>query len=663
MLNLTKELSTILGIKEMKKIKLIAFFLCLISFMSCGKKEFLPQSSASNLIDGRSNEWTVKEITTKEGDVFLKEETLSAEQVELIEKEKDKIIKLEEISISAKTNTRLFRMTNKETNQLIFVEPRIFSFAGNTLERKTPIINERDGTTTLFFPIMLVDGLTSTIPSPFNRRQSIEIPKSLLVNDQVEIKDFITKRYGGYGNQELSRLPGCPKEILMTIAGKQFMTSFEMIKSSESCPYNVPINASLTLPNNEALWILQNGLYSGPVLISARFEARIPITTSKFTIEMNKGKLIEKISKRIQLNAMYSRKDLLNEISNIVNEEAARVELPKDGTEHLNSIVQQALDFIFDQNAVTFNSFSINCERVGDGCLKFKKEMYLSKESFSVNWIRTKDLLSDQHIITSAQLIPSEKSNVQFKNLQNNENSKLDTNLVIMNNDLLEIKLTKKILENYIQEKSSSTTHTRVQVGTTASEVCDGIRRSPLKVGYNHFMPFYRGSGGEGGGVGGGNGFCRTIYTPAYVDQWIEETFYTVKKVTSEEDFALDGFDRELDNLSFVFSWFENGEILIKKCAAVLFEKKVHKESIFFKITNVQQCKIFNSNSTSETKISLINSSPSQMITIREGKAQTNWKGEISDLTKTSQYTDNIIFSGEVLIRSYNLKNLEGMPF
>ncbi len=637
------------------KVKFFFFTVTLIGITSCGNKDFhiLPTLPESTIIskNSKSGEWDVLEIMTKEGSVYFKEEKLSSLQIELIEKKQDDIIKIEKIPVDEKFNTQIFRIANKELQNVVFVAPKIFSFLGTGQSRKAPTVNN-DGTLTLFFPIMLIDGLSTTVPSPMNRFKLIEIPNNLLIQKQVELNDFISKKYGEYGNQTLSKLPGCPKEILITIANKQFHTSFESIKGPSDCSYNVPILTSIRLPENEALWLLQKGLYAAPIDITATFDAKIPYIISKFTIEINKSNLIQKISDRIQLKKVYPKKELLTIITEIVSEQVAGMNLQENSLVHLNGITSQVIDFLFEEIILDSTTNAKKCGKEVDDCLKLKDVLYSNNETFSVNWVQTKDFFSDQNIMTSAQLVPSKNANLEIENLKDNEDSKNDTGLVIVKKDLIDLKLIKLTLEKYIQEKTISTTHNNVQIGTNAVQVCSGVRHSPFKIGSPLLAPSHRRAGGE-------NPICRIIHTPVYADQWVEKTIYTVKKMSTEEQLLNKEIDHTLENLVFVFSWFENGEIKSKRCAANLFNKNVEEESLFLKITNVPQCEIFNLNSTNEIKFSVKNSSPINKIALREGISVTNWKGETSDLSKTSQYDENISYFGKISISGYNLINSE----
>ena len=143
----------------------------------------------------------------------------------------------------------------------------------------------------LLFPIMLIDGLNEIVSSLNSQNESIKIPKNLLVQDTAELNTLINKNFASFGEQKLARLPGCPKEIIMEVDGKKFNITSDILKKSDYCDYNVPINASIKLPKEKAIWLMQKSLYSSGVYLSALFETRVPYTVSKFSIEMNKSKL------------------------------------------------------------------------------------------------------------------------------------------------------------------------------------------------------------------------------------------------------------------------------------------------------------------------------------------------------------------------------------
>lgn len=624
----------------------------LTTFASCGKKEL----GASNtqvvnteaIIDkaSQNGDWTVKERMTREGDVYYKEETLPRDMVNEIARREYKSTQMNQVTVNPRFNAQLFRIEGKDTMNAVFVAPKIYSFSGSEVNRMHPFVNEEEGTMTLFFPIMLIDGLSSAVASPDSQHQSIKIPNNLLVQDVAGLNEYINKKYANFGEQNLARLSGCPKEIIMTVAGRQFNIASDILKSSDYCDYNVPIYTSIKLPKKEALWLMQIGLYSGAAQMTAIFETRVPYTVSKFSIEMNKSKLYEEIAARLKVNVPYAEVDLRADITKIVKRQAMKISIQGNMNEHLESIVRQAIDQFFEKMPADPAKADMSCG-AAPVCLKLSYTKQAFEENLSVDWVQTSDVLSGQNITTWARLFPLSDANVRFEKLAMNE-SKKSTELVLMKDDLLELKISKIIQENYVQDGRVSIAHNNVQVGSNSTQSCtesEGGEHNP------------------GGRSHSGRSRCTTTTTPIFQDQWIEETAFSPLISNEVVDNPIGKLDSVTDDLILGFSWFENGKLVTTECLANSFEREGDGRSLLLRITNVPGCEIFTKNSTNKPKLYLKNMGNTSKSEIKVGKITKNWKGEISDSTKRYEYQVKSSFNGEVSIRGYRIGTSEETIF
>lgn len=630
-----------------KNVVAISLLCTLATLASCGSKSEAPQvlqptsvkeeAVSSSIINkvSQDGDWTVQERMTREGEIYYKAETLPRELANEIARREYKNTQMSQVPVNPKFNTQLFRIEGKDTMNAVFIAPKIYSFSGSEINRMQPLINDEEGTMTLFFPIMLIDGLSNTVPSPDSQHDSIKIPNNLLVQDVAGLNAFINAKYGSHGVQNLSRLAGCPKEIIMTIAGRQFNIASDILKASDYCDYNVPIYTSIKLPKKEALWLMQEGLYSGAAQVTAIFETRVPYTVSKFSIEMNKSKLYEEIAARLSYKGAFAEVDVQAEITKIVKRQAMKISIQGNMNEHLTSIVNQAIDQFFEKMPADPAKADMSC---GDApfCLKlsYKKQTY--EENLSVDWVQTSDVLSGQNITTWTKLFPLSDANVRFENLKNNELIK-STELVVMKDDLLELKISKIKLENYVQDKKTSIIHNNVQTGTHSEQRCEPS---------------------EGNGPGGrGRDRCTTTNTPIFQDQWVEETIFSSLANNQIFDNPIGKTETITDDIHFSFTWFENGAPVTKVCPANSFEREGDGRSLLLRITNVPGCEIFTKNSTNKPKLSLVNTASASKTEIREGKITKNWRGESTDSTKRIVYQVNSNYSGEVSIRGYKIGN------
>jgi hypothetical protein len=622
--------------------------LCLLLVLtSCGKEKSgstpMPLATNNDSIVSKlsqKGDWVVKERMTREGDVYYKEETLPLEMVNEAARKEYKSTQMGQVTVNPKFNTQLFRIEGKDTMNAVFVAPKIYSFSGSEVNRMQAVTNEDEGTMTLYFPIILIDGLSTTVPSPDSPHQSIKIPDNLLVKDIAGLNDFINNKYGSFGPQNLTRLSGCPKEIIMTIAGRQFNVAANILKLSDYCDYNNPITTSIKLPKKEALWLMQEGLYSGAAQITAIFETRVPYTVSKFSIEMNKAKLYEEIAARLKVNVPYAEIDLRADITKIVKRQGMKISIQGNLNEHLESIVRQAIDQFFEKMPADPSRADMSCGSA-PVCLKLSYTNQTYEENLSVDWVQTSDVLSGQNITTWARLFPLSDANVRFENLKNFQD-KLSTELVVMKDDLIELKITKKVIENFSESKQSGIKHNIVQVGNKTGKEC-----SP----YGHRVPIKltptKGSGD----------ICRTTNTPIYEDQWFEETIFLAVKNSETIDNPIGKVETVTDDIYFGFSWNENGKIITKECPVNIFEREGDGRALLIRIRNIEGCEVFTKNSKNKPKLYLINKANTLKAKIKEGKIIKKWNGEVTDSTNDFFYQVNSSISGEISIRGYKVGN------
>lgn len=627
----------------MKRLLLI---LCVI--VSCGKKEHtiapILSTTDSGIINKQSQngDWVVKERITRDGDVYYKEESLPYDLIGPSVRKEYNNTQMSQVTVNPSFNTQLFRIEGKDTNNAVFVAPKLYAFSSSEVNRMSPLVDEDEGTITLFFPIMLIDGLSPIIPSPDNRHDSINVPVNMLVHDTDSLINFLNKKYSSFGEQNLARLSGCPKELIMTIAGRQFSIASDLLKISDYCDYNVPIYTSIKLPTKEALWLLQEGLYSGAAQIAAVFETRVPYTVSKFTVEMNKSKLYEEIAAKLSIKKLYAEVDLQMEIVKIVKQQAMKISIQGNMTDHLDSIVRQAIDQFFEKMPSDPTKADLSCG--SPICLKLSYNKQTYEEIFSVDWVQTSNVLSGQNITTWARLFPLSDANVRFDTLESGEAK--TTELILMKDDIVDLKVTKIILKNFTQVVRTNLVHNTVVVGSTSHVECSGIYSLPFEL---------RSPIGQPGG--GGVPHCITINTPTYEDHWVDETEYSAIDNSETMDNPIGKTDIITDSIYFGFSWYENGVLINKECPANSFVREGDGHSLLLRINNVPNCEVFTKNSTNKPKLYVINKDTNSINTFKEGKVSKYWNGTTTDTTKDVQHQINSNYSGEVSIRGYRIGN------
>lgn len=630
------------------KVTLLMALSASLLLSSCGKKESavdpvtanLQQLATGTIIEKTSanGDWKIVEKMSRDGDVYYKSESLPLEKADENARKEYKDTQMKQVAVDPRFNAQLFRIEGKDTNNAVFIAPRVYAYSGNEANKMEPSINDDEGTMTLFFPIVFIDGLSDTIEAPNKDNGLIKLPANLLVQDKAGLERFINKKYESFGEQNLASLAGCPKKIIITVAGREYDIASDILKQADYCQYNKPIYTSVKLPKQEALWLLQKGLYSGAARVSTIFETRVPYTISKFSIEMNKSKLYEEIAARLHVNSPYAEVDLQLEIQKIVKRQAMKISIQGNLNTHLDSIVKQAIDQFFEKMPADPAKADMSCGKA-PVCLKlsYKKQTY--EENFSVDWIQTSDVLSGQNILTWTGLNSLSDDSVNFENLKN-DNSKISTGLTLYEGTLLDLKVSKIDFEQLSQNSKVNMAHNNVEIGKRSEWDCSNIKSVRIPI-----VPMRGPSDG-----------CRKVAVPVMEDQWIETTVLGVAKSIDSVLNPTGKVDEILANLSFEIQWNENGKNVSKICPASLFERDADGRSILIRIENVPGCEVFTKNSFNRPILSLVNNSSLKIGEFKEGTITKNWRGEVVNNLKDYSYPIKSSFSGTILRRGSSIR-------
>lgn len=636
----------------MKPTLLIAMTSALI-LSSCGSKDSQVQPSAAAPVSdsrasagtviensGKNGEWIVEEKTSRDGEVTFRTESLPADRVEEFRKREYRATQLQQVPIDPSFNALLFKVDDAKTKKAVYIAPKLYAYAGKEANKTEPLINDDKGEMTLFFPIILIDGLSDKIESPNRENALITLPENLLVKKKDDLIKFLNKLYAGDGEQNLAALPGCPKEIVLTVAGRRFPIDRDLYLTSDYCHYNKPFTISITLPKSEAMWLLEEGLYSGAAKVSAIFETRVPYVVTKLKIEMNKQKIFEDLSIKLKLNFPYAESEITTEIQKIVKEQAAKISIQGDLNEHLNAIIAQAIDHFFEKMPADPKKEDMSCGNK-PVCFKlaYKKQNY--DDNFSVEWTHTTNVLSGQNILTETILSSLFDDSVSVLNVKN-DGTKKTTGITVYNGAKIDLKLTSLLVDKAIQDVKKERKDNNVVIGETK-------------------VPCLMAGGGEGGGgnpgregIGGGHreGPCTTTQK-IYQNQWTEIFTYDVKPVTeSILENPIGKAEEVLNNIGFEFQWNEGGKTVSQKCPANLFQRHGDGRKFLITIENVPGCTVFTKNSVNRPIMALYNASQSKAEGIKKGFRTVNWQNQVTaDTLRDIDYTLNSVFDAFIMRR------------
>ena len=324
----------------MKKLNLVVLFF-LISILGCGKNAStpvaqIPTSEVSNLME-----------VSKDGSVHLYGRKSSDSEVER-ERKLYTGNDLVQVPVDPKYNVSLFMINNVGVyDNAIFLAPKIFVYAGEDKARLNKKVNS-DGTVTINLPIILVDGLSNDIPAA-DGRTKIQLPDTMLIKNESELRKELAERYHGDGKKVLSILPGCPQSVHIRYLNQEYDATPLQFKNGDYCQMNAPFTASFTLSADEAKELLQEGIYQNAVDVTVRFETRARISVAEMEIEFDKNKVFQKLETSLTGKSLFAEVEAKVEITKVMQEEMMKVRVAGDVGEILPMIVNQAIERFFEK--------------------------------------------------------------------------------------------------------------------------------------------------------------------------------------------------------------------------------------------------------------------------------------------------------------------------
>lgn len=147
------------------------------------------------------------------------------------------------IPVDSKYNAQIFRIRNDPSPNAAYVLPKLYAFMGSDISQSMPKYNKDRNTVTFSFPVMMVDGLTASVPSPNSSYEMLQIPNALLVQNKEELQ----QRLGA----TLTAPMGCPTELTFVINGKAYKDQSSVFNPTTGlmmCNYNTVIYTSVEIP-------------------------------------------------------------------------------------------------------------------------------------------------------------------------------------------------------------------------------------------------------------------------------------------------------------------------------------------------------------------------------------------------------------------------------
>ena len=342
------------------------------------------------------DDWTKHEVSSTDGAIKLETAEMSKDEAYSWER-KYKQTNLVPIPTNQAHNVSLFEIKNvDEYKDSVFVAPKLVFYSNGGQTRITSELND-NGTVTLQFPVVLVDGLTSRIPA-LDSSAVVFLPDRALVHDLAGLQSEIDQQFGVHKN--IRDLPGCPKQIIVKVDDSEFDITPNGFSGGDYCQPNIPIGLSLTLNSERAKYVLKNALPAGNFEVRVVYETRVSFLVASMSLEIDKRILYDDVRKELGVNLRtWASTDVVIAVKKAVSQESMKIEIQGDISEAMNQIAEQATQEFFKPLALEDKPEAGTC--LGKmACLYFNNFNASAAQSFKVNWSQSSDAMTGQTYIS-----------------------------------------------------------------------------------------------------------------------------------------------------------------------------------------------------------------------------------------------------------------------
>ncbi len=642
----------------MKKNYLIAIFALMGS--ACSSHHEAASLNPVPSIAATDAQW--KDTTTQAGDgsVVVTRSVMTEDEQRRL-KDRYTQTELVPLPVDSTYNVSLFRIRNvPEYEGVAFVAPKLFAY-GSEDGGRIALRRNGDGTVSLSFPVVLVDGATTAVRSP-SEAQSIQVPQEYLIRNASDLRTLIKDQY--QITHGLSPLPGCPKQFIIRVADREYDVTPSDLITSDYCEPNRPTTLTLRVPEADARYILQEALYVGAVDARAIYETRVAFATSRIHIEFDKAKVFQEIEAELGVKTVWADVDARVKVTNVMKRQAMKVSMQGEMTPILDSAVTRAMDLFFEPYRPEAASTQPACG-AAVVCLHLNATYSREQSTFSFDWNQSSNALSGQRISTSAKLRPLQDRVVRIGDVNadggvirpmlRNDGSSIETGLTAVSGDLVELKPSFIIKE----ERELSIPQTTRQSNVTC------LRSEPVYGQVCHtecectHCPYNVRLFGEK--------YCGHVCSQERVstrcalseDEWIDTTVYSMGAPRFPKvDDPVGYMEQLFEGVALKFTWKEidaAGESGSREatCSLSQFARTGDGKSLLVRIENRPGCTLFSANGPASIMMHVVNQIRFPE-TYMNGKFVHRWDGVVVEEPSKLTYEPRVDFAGTIAIKGYS---------
>ena len=565
-----------------------------------------------------------------------------------------------QIAVDAKYNASIFQISGpEEYKNKAFIAPRIYAYGSQEGGSRTSPKENADGSMTISFNVIFVDGLSSEIPGA-DGSTKVKLPPNFQVKDPDGLRQVLRDEF--QATNGLAPLPGCPKRIVVKVADAEYDASASDLSQGDNCQINTPTTVSVTLSKSDAQYMLERALYDNLVDVHATYETRVSFPVANVSISFDRASIYDALRAELAVKVPpYVDADAQLAITHVMKSQLMKVSIQGDTSGLLDKLIAQVSAEFFEPFVPNPQDSLSKCPDGVMVCVRFSYNEQKQSDSLTFSWDQSTNAMIGQNYLTWTKLSPIEDAvnvgspvescqspaNPQgCSDFSNKTGLAYETGLTVVAGNLLVIR------PNFVVEESRPSTQ-----GTTTrvdNNVC--VAQHEI-IGHA--------CGGHAHGDGGGPGACTDYGTgkfqcDRYQDQWTETTTYYEGRPEWELNSNPIGLMQELfDGLTARFVWTDSktGRKVQKDCPLSAFNRLGDGKTLQVHLDNAPSCQVFTSDARETPMLYLMNNIQFQQ-PFTNGSRITKWDGSVTQTPDAESFYPEVKFAGTVSVRGYGFQGV-----
>jgi hypothetical protein len=562
---------------------------------------------------------------------------------------------LEQLPVDAKYNATVFKIDGtSDYAQSAFIAPKLYVYSSADGGRLDPVINS-DGTVTMSFNVVFIDGITSQIPNDEANGKLMDVPQDYLVKNPDELAAKLGLEFKD--SNGIAPLPGCPKRLTLIVAGREYDATPSDLASGDYCQLNRPILVSLTVPKDEARYIFDEALYDSLVDVRGIYETRVSFPVVTADISFDREKIFSDLEAELAVfYPPYADMDMKSATTRVMQNQMMSVSIQGDTTAVLDKLVDQVVQEFFVTLKNDPATGTKECKGNAVVCFRLTDQSYRQTDTMSFHWNQSSNQVSGQNYLTWSKLQPLAEEAVVIGNADPskencangpkcgrlvNDGAPVSTDLTVQSGNLLMIE------PLYVNEETRPVTALNVQ--HVDNNVC------------LQWRDYYDGCHGSGHG---GEEHCDHHHVCAQSqDQWVETDSYflgTSQMETVQQ--PLGAFQEFTDALFVHLAWIDSktGSKKSVDCPLSGFQRKADGKSLQVVLENTPTCQVFTENPHESPTLYLVSKISTQK-PYMSGRLIKKWNGTVVQAPTNEMYIPEVDIAAMVSVRGYGFQGSNGV--